>query len=229
MRSKTKLLSGRNAVTFLALASTLVFAAGCVAPFSDLQSAKMLGKGNFEVTPGFTTVSISDEGETQHVQDHYGAQLGYGIAKFLDFRLRYEHISATIEDDGEETICANVLAFGPKFRLAKDWLAVYIPIGFGFGGDLDSEDISETWQVHPTLLATLPIGKFLEINPSAKIMIPFSNDEFDTLYAFNLGLAISSDVSKWALRPEVGICTNFEGGHFLQFSIGLTLGSRLLK
>jgi len=229
MHRKSKVLSVRNALAFLVVATGLAFAAGCVAPFSDLQSAKMLGKGNFEVTPGFTTVSVSDEGTTEHVQSHIGAQLGYGIAKFLDLRLRFEHIYATVEDDGEETISANVLAFGPKFRLAKDWLAFYIPIGFGFGGDLGSEDISDTWQVHPTLLATLPIGKSLEINPSAKIMIPFSSDAFDTLYAFNLGLAISSDVSKWALRPEVGICTNFEGGHFLQFSIGLTLGSRLFK
>ena len=230
MYPKAKVLSVRNALALLVLASALAFAAGCVAPFSEMQSAKMLGKGNFEVTPGFTTVSVSDEGETEHLQNEIGAQIGYGIANFLDLRLRYEHIYASVEDEGEtETISANVLAFGPKFRLAKDWLALYIPIGFGFGGDLDSEDISDTWQVHPTLLMTLPIGKFLEINPSAKIMIPFSSDSFDTLYAFNLGLAISSDISKWAVRPEVGICTNFEGGHFLQFSIGLTLGSRLFK
>lgn len=229
MYGKTKALSVRNALALLALAAALAFSAGCVAPFSDLQSAKLLGKGNFEVTPGFSTVSASDEGETGHLQNNIGAQLGYGVTNFLDLRLRYEYVYATVEDEGEETISANVLAFGPKFRVAKDWLALYIPIGFGFGGDLASEDVSETWQIHPTLLATVPLGKYLEINPSAKIMIPFTKDAFETLWAFNLGLAVSTDVSKWALRPEIGICTSFQGYHFLQFSVGLTLGSRLFK
>lgn len=230
MSLKTKGLSVRNVLALLAVGVALAFAAGCVAPFSEMQSAKMLGKGNFEVTPGFTTVSVSDEGETEHIQNEYGAQIGYGLANFLDLRLRYEHLAGTFAiEDEEESISTNVLAFGPKFRLAKNWLAFYVPIGFAFGGDLEPGDADETWQIHPTLLATLPLGKYLEINPSAKIMIPFSSDNFDTLYAFNLGLALSTDLSKWAVRPEVGICTNFEGGHFLQFSVGLTLNSGLLK
>lgn len=73
-----------------------------------------------------------------------------------------------------------------------------------------------------------PIGKSFEINPSAKIMIPFDSD-IGTLYAFNLGLAISTDVSKWAIRPEFGICTDFTGGHFMHFGVGLTVSSGLFK
>jgi hypothetical protein len=224
MKQKPGNLSLRNVMVVFALMGMTALVTGCVAPFSDLQSAKLLGKGNVEVTPSYTSVSVSDEGQTEHIQNHYGAQIGFGLAKFMDLRLRYEHISATVD---EESVSANVIGFGPKFRLAKNWLAFYVPIGFAFGGDV--EDGSESWQIHPTLLATLPIGKYLEINPSAKIMIPFSSDAFDTLYAFNLGLAISSDVSKWAIRPEVGICTSFEGGSFLQFSVGLSLGSGLFK
>jgi len=224
MKQKPGNLSLRNVMVVFALMGMTALVTGCVAPFSDLQSAKLLGKGNVEVTPSYTSVSVSDEGQTEHIQNHYGAQIGFGLAKFMDLRLRYEHISATVD---EESVSANVIGFGPKFRLAKNWLAFYLPIGFAFGGDV--EDGSESWQIHPTLLATVPVGKYLEINPSAKIMIPFSSDAFDTLYAFNLGLAISSDVSKWAIRPEVGICTSFEGGSFLQFSVGLSLGSGLFK
>ena len=225
MRSMAKRSSVLGVLAFLALGSAVVLLTGCVAPFSDLQSARLLGKGNAEVTPSYSSVSLSDEGTTQKVQDHYGVQAGWGLSKFMDLRLRYEHISATLEEEG--TISANVFAFGPKFRLAKNWLAFYVPVGFAFGGDV--EDGSQSWQVHPTLLATLPLGKFLEINPSAKIMIPFSSDSGDVLYAFNLGLALSSDVTKWALRPEVGICVGPGGGSFTQFSVGLTLGSRLFK
>jgi hypothetical protein len=225
MCQKAKVLSARNALALLALASTLAFLAGCVAPFSDLQSAKLLGKGNFEVTPSYSSVTVtdSDAGTTEHIQDHFGAQIGFGLANFMDFRLRYEHISATVDT---ESVSANVIGFGPKFRLMKDWLAFYVPIGFAFGGDVDES--SQTWQVHPTLLGTLSIGKSFELNPSAKIMIPFDSD-IETLYAFNLGAAISTDVRKWSLRPEIGISTNFQGGHFMHISVGLTLGSALFK
>jgi hypothetical protein len=226
MKKSESVLSFRNVMVVLALAGMTAFVTGCVAPFSDLQSARLLGKGNIEVTPSYTSVSASDEGETQHVQNHYGAQVGFGLARFMDFRLRFEHISASIEED---SVSANVLGFGPKFRLAKNWLAFYVPIGFAFGGDV--ENGGDSWQVHPTLLATFPVAKFLEINPSAKVMIPFKSDAGDTAFAFNLGLAISSDVTKWAIRPEVGICTStsFEGGIFMQFSIGVSLGSGLFK
>jgi len=224
MKQKPGSVSLRNVMVVFALMGMTALVTGCVAPFSDLQSARLLGKGNVEVTPSYTSVSVSDEGQTEHIQNHYGAQIGFGLAKFLDLRLRYEHISATVDED---IVSANVIGFGPKFRLAKNWLAFYVPIGFAFGGDV--EDGSESWQIHPTLLATIPIAKYLEINPSAKIMIPFSSDSFDTLYAFNLGLAISSDVSKWAIRPEVGVCTSFSSGSFMQFSVGLSLGSGLFK
>ena len=224
MKQRAKVLSLRNVMVVFALAGMLAFVTGCVAPFSDLQSARLLGKGNIEVTPSYTSVSMSDEGTTQHVQNHYGAQIGFGLAEFMDFRLRFEHISATIDT---ESVSANVLGFGPKFRLAKNWLAFYVPIGFAFGGDV--ENGGDSWQVHPTMLATLPISKFLEINPSAKVMIPFKSAAGDVAYAFNLGLAISSDVTKWAIRPEIGICTSFSGGSFMQFSIGVSLGSGLFK
>lgn len=216
-------LSIRSATVFLVLAFIFISFAGCVAPFSDLQSARILGPGNFEVTPGYSSVSFTDEGETQHLQDHFGIQAGFGILDFLDLRARYERISADID---EETYGLNVIGFGPKLRLIEDWLAFYVPIGFAFGEDID---VSETWQVHPTLLATWPLSKSFEIIPSAKVMIPFSED-LRTLYAFNLGMAIGTDVRKWAVRPEVGICTRFDDtGYCLQFSIGFTLSSGLFR
>ncbi|MCJ7487637.1 MAG: hypothetical protein MUQ25_15930 [Candidatus Aminicenantes bacterium] len=224
MRQKGKVFSVSNLTILLTLACTLAFLTSCVAPFSDIQSAKLLGNGNVEVTPSFSSVSVTSEGETQHVQNHYGVQAGYGLLKFMDLRLRYERITGDIDE--ETSFGVNVIGFGPKFRLAKNWLALYVPVGFAFGTDITS---SETWQVHPTLLATWALGKSFELNPSAKVMIPLRQNELDTLYAFNLGAAISTDVSKWAIRPEIGICTNFEGGHFMHFSIGLSLSSGLFK
>ncbi|NIO48335.1 MAG: hypothetical protein GTN73_02680 [Candidatus Aminicenantes bacterium] len=206
-------------IIFLLVCLTVIFP-GCAPVFSELQSAKLVGPGHLEVTPSFSSVSFSSEDESGHVQNHYGIQAGLGVSSMMDFRLRYERVSVDIQDmDGGESLGVNVLGFGPKFSVVKDMVAAYVPIGFAFGEDIE---VSETWQIHPTLLITLPISKYIEFNPSAKVLIPLKGEQ-DTLVAFNLGTAISTNLEKWAIRPEVGFLYNpGENGHFIHFSIGFT-------
>ena len=206
-------------IIFLLACLTVLFPA-CAPVFSELQSAKLVGPGHLEVTPSFSSVSFSSEGESWHIQNHYGIQAGIGVNRQMDFRLRYERISVDMQDmDGDESFGVNVLGFGPKFSLVKDMVAAYVPIGFAFGEDIE---VSETWQIHPTLLITLPISKYIEFNPSAKVLIPLKGEQ-DTLVAFNLGTAISSNLEKWAIRPEIGFLYNpGESGYFMHFSIGFT-------
>ena len=195
---------------------------GCFAPvFSDLQSAKLAGPGQLEMTPSFSSVSFSSEGESEHVQNHLGIQAGLGVFDIMDFRLRYERLSVDQCDNG--TFGVNVLGFGPKFSLVKDWAAFYVPVGFAFGEDIE---VSDTWQVHPTLLLTLPVNKYIELNPSAKVLIPFQSER-DTLFAFNLGAGISANLDKWAIRPELGFLINpGESGSYMHLSIGFTYYTR---
>lgn len=87
-------------------------------------------------------------------------------------------------------------------------------MGFAFGGDVEG---IEEFEVQPTLLLTLPVGEYIEVNPSAKGTI----GEEDFYMAFNLGLGLSADFNRWAIRPEYGMLFNpGEEGHFGQFSIG---------
>ena len=184
----------------------------CAPIFSDLQSARLVGPGKIEATPGFSSVYVSEEGETSHVQNHAGIQAGVGLLNGLDLRLRYERV---LEYD------LNALGFGPKIALLEDRIALYVPVGFAFGSDSEA---SETWETHPTLLFTLPVAKGFELNPSAKALIPLTGDR-DTLIAFNLGAALGN-VRKWAIRPEVGLCFNPEGGGFFwQFGVGFSIST----
>jgi hypothetical protein len=184
----------------------------CAPIFSDLQSARLVGPGKIEATPGFSSVYISENGESEHVQNHLGIQAAVGVLSSMDFRLRYERV---LDYD------LNALGFGPKFMVVKDRVAFYIPVGFAFGEDVEA---SETWETHPTLLFTVPVAKILELNPSAKVLIPLRGER-DTLFAFNLGAALGN-VRKWAIRPEVGICYNpGESGFFWQLSVGFSLST----
>jgi hypothetical protein len=210
----------RSACGFTALIGVAALLAACAPVFSDLQSARLVGPGKIEATPGFSSVSVMDEGQTEHIQNHFGIQAGVGVLSFLDFRLRYERV--IVDGNGSDSFGLNVFGFGPKIGLLKDRIAFYVPVGFAFGEDIE---VSETWEIHPTLIATIPFSRSIELNPSAKVLIPFKGER-DTLVAFNLGAALGKDVRKWAIRPEVGLCFNpGEGGYFWQVSLGFSLAT----
>jgi len=86
------------------------FLAGCAAPFSDLQSARTVGKGRVEVTGSYSAVSLNSEGDSERLQDHTGVQLAIGVSDGVDLRTRYERISFHDADRGG----INVLGFGTE-------------------------------------------------------------------------------------------------------------------
>ena len=111
------------------------------------------------------------------------------------------------------------LSFGIKYQLLKNKSAIYIPISFT-KIDNDSEIIK---QIEPTYIHTFSL-KNLEINPSIKALIPLDSKIKDYLLAYNLGFGISSNLSKWVIRPEVGILSSpSEGGSLPHMSIGLSI------
>jgi len=185
--------------------------------FSDLQSARLVGPGRFEVTPGYSSTSVSEDGETEKVQNRFGIQAATGLAPHLDWRLRYEYASLTNSQEPG----VSILGTGPKFRLVEDRVALHIPVGFAFGGDLES---SETWQLQPTLLFTLPIGDGAEITTSGRGVI-WLNSDAESLLGANLGLGLSSDLDRWVVRPEIGFLKDpgGQGGTLWQWSVGFSI------
>ncbi|KAA3606333.1 MAG: hypothetical protein DWQ06_02495 [Calditrichaeota bacterium] len=189
------------------------FMSSCAPTFSELQSARTIEKGKLEITPSYSSVDY--EGDS--IQDHYGIQTAIGIGGRADFRVRFEQISV----EGTEELDVSVLGFGPKIEILEGKTAVYFPVGFAFGDDIRT---SKSWQFHPTFLATIPISNNFEINPSGKFLIPLNQDDSDILVAFNLGLGISSNLQKYAIRPEIGFLINpGEDGYYKHFSVGLSV------
>jgi hypothetical protein len=150
-----------------------------------------------ELTPSYSATSWSAEGESEKVQDHVGLQLATGVSEKVDLRVRYEYIDV----DGSGV---HVVGAGPKFGLVPDRVAFYVPVGTALGEDIDGGD---ALQVQPTALFTMPVSDQLEVTASGKALLWFDQDN-DNLLAFNLGAGLSSDLSKWAIRPEGGILIN---------------------
>ena len=191
-------------------------AVACVPPFSELQSARTLGPGRSEITPSYSIVRSSEDGDSFE-QRQLAVHAGIGMSERADLRLRLERITA--EDEGEESSAVYVLGVGPKFGLVPERLALYIPVGFAFGDDID---VGETFQTHPTLLGTVPLSSGLDLTGSTKVLVPLSG-EGDALLAFNLGLGIGEGRSPVVFRPEIGMLINpGEDGRFWQFSLGVS-------
>lgn len=186
----------KHTFKIIILVCLLVITNGCVTVFSDFQSARTLGEGNKEVTGNISGVSYSEDGESGYYQTNIGAQFGYGINEKVDLRLRVENMNL---DGASENFKYYAIGFGPKFSLIENKMALYVPLGFAFGEDLNTD---ETFEVHPTLLYSFPVSDDFEINTSGKYIFAFE-DGRDNSVALNLGLGIFS--SQFTFRPELGI------------------------
>ena len=204
----------RSMAAVCMLACIVLGSGGCAPPFSELQSAKLVDEGEFEIGGHYSAVSWQYEGEGDKVQDNIGVQIAYGMAETMNLRIRYEYINV-----GDLDITAHAIGFGPKFSLAEDVIALYVPVGFAAGEDISTED---NWQLHPTIIGTSTQGQVLELNASVKYILTFPEGQ-DDLMAFNLGLGLSPDLEKYAIRPEGGVLINpGEDGYYWHFSLGLS-------
>jgi len=206
---------GRNRggkVPLLAALGVASLLPGCAPTFSDLQSARLAGPGRVEVTPSYSSVTASGEGESVKVQDHFGVQLATGVSDKVDMRFRYEYVD--LDGDG-----IHVVGAGPKFGLVQDRFAFYLPLGTGFANGVQSSDLL---QIQPTALFTLPVSPQFEVTASGKAIL-WKDRDIDDLLAFNLGAGLSNDLDRWAIRPEAGILVNpGEDGRFWHLSMGFT-------
>jgi hypothetical protein len=205
----------RPARVIVALLVGLAALSGCAAPFADMQGARLAGKGKVEVTGSFSSVSFAEGGDSGEIQREYTAQLAAGTGERTDWRFRYTRIGPP-GDGGEGGI--NVIGVGPKFALRPDRAAIALPFGFAFGEDLN---VGDTFQFHPTVFFTVPAARGVELNLSGKAMIAVTGGNLGL--AANLGLGLSSDLQRWALRPEVGVLKYTESdGYARHLSLGLS-------
>lgn len=173
---------------------------GCI-HLPDQQSARILDEGQWELTPSYSRVSVSFEGDSEHVGDQYGLHFGLGLSEQAEFRGMYQRVTEPGAGDDD----ANLLGAGVKVSLVEDVLALNLPIGFMFGDGIESSD---TWTVAPTVLATWRAAPTFELNPSIKAIYPFAVDDPELLLGFHLGAALSADLDRWAVRPEIGATIN---------------------
>lgn len=90
----------------------------------------------------------------------------------------------------------NYFSVEPKFQLSENISAFSIPVGIYF-----SNGGAGVIQLTPTFLFTFSDDKYFEFNLSPKALVYFNSAP---MFSIAAGIGLSSDLSQWAIRPELG-------------------------
>lgn len=217
-RSRCRILGSAGAVFLLGLL-TVPALTGCFTTFSELQDARLIGPGKIEITPHYSMVSGVSKSGNHPYSNQYGIQFALGAGTSTDMRFRIERIDFTGEGMHDWT----VIGFGPKFSLKKDRLAAMFPIGFAFGKNIK---ILCSTQIHPGVVSTIPLSDRIDLNMSAKAVVPVTHPD-NMMLAVNLGPGIRVMKPGLVLRPETGLLWRpGTAGAFLHLSLGVSFGTR---
>jgi len=204
--------------SFLSIGIYFLFLENGYAQFtSTFQSAESVGKGRWEVTGLYSSLSSGYDGESNGVLNDFGFMAGVGLSANTEIRARFDRL-AYKEGDGDGL---NNLFIGPKFSSKSGKFAFYLPIGIMF-----EKNSGENWMTEPSLIFSIPLGQVIQVNVTPSYLIPLGEDIgfSDGLLKLNLGLGIKTK-GDWIFRPEIGLqywVESIGDGHLLNLGIGVS-------
>ncbi|MBL7847247.1 MAG: hypothetical protein JNL40_07250 [Cyclobacteriaceae bacterium] len=177
---------------------------GCIAPVNlTYESARTLAKGQVDVQGNYGRYYYADKygGMTN---ENYGAKIGYGITDDYTLKFRYEHIATPNQQwfmDIFGTTYPVKLEMDyyeveNKIHFSDSWGAVGIPISYYSRLQVFSFD--------PRYYFTFSNRKnTLEASIIPKVHLLFAKN-IAFMPGLSIGFGISSNLDRWAFRPEVG-------------------------
>jgi hypothetical protein len=186
-------------VTLSAAALSIAAPASAQSLFTTFEDAPLVVSRGVAVTPSITSVAAMFNGTTERFGTLYGARVTFGAGERAD-------ISATVgrfQEAGGGGV--NLMNLGVKVPLSAGRVALLAPVGFSFGSGI--EEVGQTAHVDPGIVFTTPIGTMVDLNPSARVILPFC-DECHPLLGFEVGVGMRSSDSRVNVRPTFGVVVN---------------------
>ena len=211
--------SSRASGQFLAAIGLILPLTGCYS-FALHQTAQRLAPGQTSITPGISRQAFI-EGYDWDYHDGFwtlDVQLRHGLERF-EIGGRISRINL---EDGYQFV-----SLDPKIPLVEERVAFLMPIGLFFTDPLPSEvevEVLESFQVHPSLIATIPLGgseQHLNLGVRSIILLDSPSDH---LTGINLGLRLTPDEEArgHAVHPEIGLFTTRDGDYYFHWGMALS-------
>jgi hypothetical protein len=209
-----------------AIPALFLISCATVAPVNtSYERAATLGKGGLELAGSYTHYSFSGDGESAATNNNFGGKVGYGISDKMDLKLRYEKLVPVGLDDSK--FKANYISVIPKYSIVNKKFAFLLPLSrYNFK---EESEAGETFKDHNYSIAPQFIGTFTNKSNQADLSFSLKGDLIigsegsnEFLMGFSGGAGISSNLDKWAIRPEVGyLFKPGESGGFWNMGVGL--------
>ncbi|MGZ5253087.1 MAG: hypothetical protein ACXWV4_01830 [Flavitalea sp.] len=203
-------------------ASVCISSCVSVAPVNNhFEKAGTLQKGNVELAGHYTTYTARAEGESEPANDNIGFRFGYGVSDQFDLKFRYERLIPSIKSD--EFKGANYISVVPKFSLKKNQIAFLLPLSYYFYKETSDgvTNKEHVYSIAPQFLFT-HTNKTNNIDLTGGVKGDFVfNGGSDFLLGASIGAGFSKNLSKWAIRPEIGF-QFFPGdvGSYMNYGLG---------
>ena len=171
------------------------------------ESATQLNKSEVAISGSYLSGRFSIHGKSI-----FGVQLGFGASEFTELKLKYIRGNSKYGFPNEE-----IIELSAKFSIRKDELALLLPFTILF------DDNKPTILVNPKYIITILSEKNFDLSISPGVLL-----NLDVLPAFllscNINTGLSTDLSKWAIRPELGIIyiPFFGGGLGTSFGVSFS-------
>jgi hypothetical protein len=177
---------------------------------NSYEKAGTLGHGNAEAAVSYTGYNTTAYERSAHTHNNVGFRVGYGLSERFDLKVRYERFTSVLRQ-GERVPAANYYSLIPKVALVPGSLSLSTPLSqYTYKEVVDGKAYSHgvnsiASQLHYTY--TFPRDR-IDVTGGLKADFVYgqrgSQKEHDLLLSTSLGAGFSTDVNKWAIRPEVG-------------------------
>ncbi|MEZ5014890.1 MAG: hypothetical protein R2794_11420 [Chitinophagales bacterium] len=176
------------------LFSILLIIHACVPVNSSFDSARMLEKGELGIRGNGSDYYYNAGGNTDRSNTNYGLAIIYGLNTRWNISGRYE----VIDFPDNTTDFYHYAEIKTKFSILPNTLALCLPLGV-----YAAEEQKPVYVLSPQAMFTYPFNARCEITFSAKADLFLEKDD-DIPIGLQAGLGLSSNLEKWALRPEIG-------------------------
>lgn len=215
---------------FLFIFSSFLFSCAFAPVNNQFEKAGTLKKGNVELAGSFSDYSAGGLGGTEHTNSNFGLRAGYGITDKFDLKLRYERLVPRDGFGGEDVFdegdirAVNYFSIIPKVSLIPQKLSLLVPLSqYSYKEETDGKKIDRAFNsISPQIIYTLTGAKNksdFSFGLKADCLLG-NNGGGGVLLGTTLGAGFSSDLDKWAVRPEVGALF-IAGGAYVSYGVGL--------
>ena len=208
------------------IAFTIMCLPSCVSLLpvnNQYEKAGTLQQGHTEVSGFVTKYDRHGYGRTENSNRNYGFRAGYGFTDRFDLKLRYERLVFTPHFDGKLT-GAHYFSFIPKFAVAPEYFSVMIPfstysVSSFYDGNKHKTRVNS---ITPQMIFSVTNRKKkVDLSLAMKMDYLWGYDSDNNVFlGASLGAGFSTDLRKWAIRPEVGISSDDGDIKYLSYGIG---------